>query len=253
MTATQNETTEFNTGGINLFRLMDDTGAAIAFFDRNPELVNTAVQYQTPLMVAAKKGNVDVARALLAKGADPSAKSLYDVTALHCAANPYHDDEVAARGMIRLLVGAGADPNARTWDGATPLHCAAANGAVALAEELAACGAVTLLVDNHGETPAMRVPLDCREWDAGFNDRLNTIARQKLADLAAEAELKRNNLAEPVSLAFLRSLRQGNRLGLRHRPVATARRRHRAADPGKTVNGEKSCGVTEPSLGRQKA
>ena len=69
----------------------------------------------TPLIHAAEFGELEMAKILLAAGADINATNNKGMTALHFAASA----EIA-----RFLIGAGADPNARTVGGETPAQTA---------------------------------------------------------------------------------------------------------------------------------
>lgn len=73
-----------------------------------------------PLLInAAKSGNLELAKALLIRGAKPAAHDADGRTALHHAAR------AGRRELASLLDEAGADPNARDDLGQTPLHAAA--------------------------------------------------------------------------------------------------------------------------------
>ena len=63
--------------------------------------------------------DLDVVRALLAKGADPDIQNEDGETALHLAASCAHDAKLA-----QFLIDFGADPNIKNDDGDTPLICA---------------------------------------------------------------------------------------------------------------------------------
>jgi uncharacterized protein len=79
--------------------------------------------------------SVDVARVLVAHGADVKSVAKYGLTPLHCA---------AGRGdasLVRYLLDEGADVNASYESGETPLHCAAARGDTAVVRLLLARGA----------------------------------------------------------------------------------------------------------------
>ena len=70
----------------------------------------------TPLFAAIFGGHNDVAKFLIAKGADVNAKDMAGQTPLHCACE--HGNKDGAE----LLIAKGADVNARDYGGATPLH-----------------------------------------------------------------------------------------------------------------------------------
>ena len=73
---------------------------------------------ETPLILAAERGDAPLARALLGAGADAAAASYSGWTALHGAA------ESGSVPVIELLAAAGADVSARAESGKTPLDIA---------------------------------------------------------------------------------------------------------------------------------
>jgi ankyrin repeat protein len=91
----------------------------------------------TPLHLAAFFGAVDTARALLNKGASPSARSTNAMQnlPLHAAAAGRH------AAIVALLIEHGAPVDARQHGGWTALHAAAQNGDLAMAEILISAGA----------------------------------------------------------------------------------------------------------------
>lgn len=103
-----------------------------------------------PLALAAYFGQRGAVELLLRHGADVRAVARNDfgVTALHAAlAGP--DPDVA-----RLLVAAGADVNARQSGNSTPLHSTAANGYLELTHLLLERGADPQARNAAGRTPA---------------------------------------------------------------------------------------------------
>lgn len=99
----------------------------------------------------------DVARLLIAAGADVTQVDAHGATALHASAlcDPYADE------LRPLLVEAGADVNARNSRGSTPLHDAVLRFAssaldfsdVGAVMELLALGADPSIADHEGRTP----------------------------------------------------------------------------------------------------
>jgi uncharacterized protein len=106
----------------------------------------------TVLHYAAFFGGGDVARRLLAAGADPDLRSRNDfsVMPIHSAVAGRHADVVDA------LLEAGADPNVAQRHGYTPLHGAAEHGDDAIVVRLLVAGAAADAVDDEGLTPADR-------------------------------------------------------------------------------------------------
>lgn len=104
---------------------------------------------RTPLMYALERGDEAMAEALIAHGADVAiADTKYRMTAWHF---------LAQRGTSRLarcLLDKGADINAVEINGATLLHGAAFHGNRALVEFLLSRGASTALRDGTGNTAA---------------------------------------------------------------------------------------------------
>ena len=75
----------------------------------------------TPLMVAAREGQVDAAKLLIRYGSNVDARSANQRTALHMAADAWWSEEVKT---VEVLLEAGADPSATDEKGTTPLDSA---------------------------------------------------------------------------------------------------------------------------------
>jgi Ankyrin repeats (3 copies) len=101
----------------------------------------------TPLHVAAFKGNLSSASAVLAAGADVNARQKNGNSALHLDAYNGHKE------MVELLLANKADVNSREDNFATPLHIAALKGYKVVVELLLASGAEAAAKDNDGRTP----------------------------------------------------------------------------------------------------
>lgn len=102
---------------------------------------------ETLLDVAAKYGRMEIARALIRKGADVNATQAGDWTPLHYAAGDGHPQ------MVRLLLEHGAKVNARTDMGATALHMAAGMNYREIVSLLIAKGADVNAKDAAGYPP----------------------------------------------------------------------------------------------------
>ena len=110
------------------------------------------------LMVAARSGNVEITRLLLAKGADVNAKNNDGETVLMRAmlewGRPLPPEE-QKYNVIPILLGHGADVNAKDKDGWTALMYAANRGYFAMVQTLLAKGADVNAKNNDGRTALM--------------------------------------------------------------------------------------------------
>jgi ankyrin repeat protein len=129
----------------------------------------------TPLIRAAKSGDVEAVKLLLAHGAMPDLPNNLGITPLMSAAG-IGSTTLDIRGRFRneqmclevgkLLLAAGADVNARRDNGQTALHGAAQWGWTQYAKQLAASGAQLEAKDRNGATP-----LDIATGKAGITGR----------------------------------------------------------------------------------
>ncbi len=104
--------------------------------ENSPDLLNAKDQGgSTPLHNAAGRGEMAVAKFLLANGADINSRARQGFTPLHNAAR------FDQKGMIELLLAHHAEVNSKSPEGVTPLHLAAAKGFLSLTETLLANGA----------------------------------------------------------------------------------------------------------------
>lgn len=113
----------------------DRQNAAVAMLDsgaRADDRMGSA--HYTPLMVAAEKGNLTMAQALLQYGAKVDARNAGGLTALMIAAARNHDS------LVTLLLKAGADPELRDEGGNTALALARAGNAARAEKALEAKG-----------------------------------------------------------------------------------------------------------------
>jgi len=116
----------------------------------------------TPLLRAAKAGDTEVVKVLLAKGADPKLSTKFGMTPLMGAAGlgTKEEDttgrkktEPEAIASIQLCLDAGADVNAADNQGETALHGAAQKGWDQVVKFLADHGAKLDVKDKKGRTP----------------------------------------------------------------------------------------------------
>jgi ankyrin repeat protein len=122
----------------------------------------------TPLLLAAKFLELDIARQLVAAGADPRAALADRTTALMLAAGLFEQGplfdrrerildqpdtgEAAALDMVQWVLGLGGDVNATNARGDTALHGAAARGYRTVVQALIAGGAQVSITNAKGAT-----------------------------------------------------------------------------------------------------
>jgi ankyrin repeat protein len=110
----------------------------------------------TGLHAAAFSYDADIARELIADGADIRARNRRGAEPLHAAATGVPGsmtwDPTRQQDLICYLIAAGADPNALAAGGVTPLHRAVRNRCSAAVEALLGAGADPRLQNNGGST-----------------------------------------------------------------------------------------------------
>lgn len=116
---------------------------------KNGADINARDKYgASPLMTAARWGNIPMVQFLLRNGATPDQpRSEAGRTALHVACAYYGGMQIC-----KALIASGADVNAVTQKGETPLMLAATNGKADVVELLLQQGADKQKKDNSGKT-----------------------------------------------------------------------------------------------------
>lgn len=105
-------------------------------------------QGETPLYVAAEKGEIEMARLLIARRADAKTRTPNGETVLHAASM------IESTALTAELINAGAEVNAANRDGETPLQWAALTGTFLAVKALADAGADLNVQDTRlGNTP----------------------------------------------------------------------------------------------------
>jgi ankyrin repeat protein len=177
-----------NTTSVQLIRTLLDQGAnpdaQLKLFppyravgpDRGADMMLTIGA--TPLLRAAKAGDVEAVRLLLEHGANPNLPNIQGITPIMAAAG-LGSNEIDTRGRFKtqpdlvacvdLLVKAGADVNAHDNNGATALHGAALFGYDEVVKDLVAHNADVNAKDKKGMTP-----LDAAMGRAGGHGRGGT-------------------------------------------------------------------------------
>jgi ankyrin repeat protein len=125
-----------------------DIAAVQALLKQNPDLVSSKDENQnTPLYLAAWRGQTAIAELLLANGADLEARNAQGSTPLSIAAGS------GRREMAELLLAHKAEVNVRNQWGETPLIKAAAEGYTEVVEVLLANKADVNARSESGQTP----------------------------------------------------------------------------------------------------
>lgn len=118
--------------------------------DDRGDLDDRGLDGYAPLHLAAEFGQLEVARQLLGRGADPNAVSMNELraTPLHSAIVTGHRDTAS------LLLALGASPNSIQRGGVTALHLAARRGDEAVVDMLLLRGADATRKTDDGKTAA---------------------------------------------------------------------------------------------------
>ena len=154
-------------------------------------LASPAQDLNEELWAAARKGNVEAVKALLAKGVDVNAKTQYGATALSYAADKGHTE------VVRVLLEHGADVNVRDkFYGATPIVWASNRGYTDI---------VTALLDKgaDGKDDALTIGVSEGHIDIVkvVLDRGGVKAETLSAALTRALKNKRNEIAELLKKA----------------------------------------------------
>uniref|UniRef100_A0A673HU37 BRCA1-associated RING domain protein 1-like n=2 Tax=Sinocyclocheilus rhinocerous TaxID=307959 RepID=A0A673HU37_9TELE len=113
----------------------------------NPAYMKRNHNGETPLHLAAIKGDVEEVRKLLAQGADPNLKDNAGWTPLHEACNLGH------LGVVEELLQQGALLNTPGYQNDSPLHDAVRNGQIAVVKILVERGASQSVLNMFGLQP----------------------------------------------------------------------------------------------------
>lgn len=176
---------------INQAAWADAQGRAAADGQDRPH-TSSAPQHSEPngasaLMRAARRGDTEAVRALLAGGAEINRRNGNGGTALMYAAVGGHTE------IVDLLIRHGADVDARGTNGWGALMVACAKGYVPIVERLLAAGADADLPDVYGWTPLMRAIYEQRQ----------AVARELLSESDVELDAVNDHGSSALHLAAI--------------------------------------------------
>ena len=164
------------------------------------------------LHAAARSGRVEVARLLLAHGANPDEINDKKNTPLWFAAQSPAKPASNRIAVMKLLLDAGADIHRRCEDGMTALHFAAWRGPVEVVEYLLSRGARNWIMDDSGKKP-----LDCAR------ERSVAADKEEIVALFSGPRVKDANFKAAIRAMEAGDLEGMKRILAEHPYLATAR------------------------------
>ncbi len=153
----------------------------------------------SPLQAAALRGDVEIARFLLERGADLNYRGAWDRPAAVIAATSAY-----SAGMTELLLSRGADPNATDGNGHTPLYEVAASYRFDVLETLIRAGADVNFRAPDGSTPLHQA--------AGRNSDAEPRAIHTLVQHGAKLDAQDNRGFTPLHAALERTMADAARM-----------------------------------------
>ena len=123
--------------------------SAMENYSNSPDTVESSSEEDrnnTPLHIAAEKGDVESIQRLIRQGHDINDRNSFGETPLHLAASEGH------LNAVKALLRVGADANAVDREGDTPLHMSSLDEHHEVSNELIKAGAKDNIVNIYGQT-----------------------------------------------------------------------------------------------------
>ena len=185
--------------GLHLAATSGQAKVVEALLARGVKLDGRDAEGNTPLLAALAAGRLDMADALLDKGADVTLANKGGATALHLAAGlPRTADAAALKALLAKLFARKAVVGAKTAEGEIPLHYAARAGNAEAVSALLDQKSPVDVISTQGQTPLMCVITMSKYESAAAEE----ICRMLLA-AGASPKLSTRLIGTPAQYALL--------------------------------------------------
>ncbi|XP_050684146.1 ankyrin repeat domain-containing protein 12 isoform X3 [Leptidea sinapis] len=158
---------------------------------------------ETPLHVAAIRGDHEQVRKIINQGQDPNVTDFAGWTPLHEACN------YGWLQVVAVLVSCGANVNAKGLDDDTPLHDAATSGNLKMVKFLIEHGAQPFAKNSQGKSPADYAAPHVQEYLQSLKDNARAAHNTKTRDDSTKKIGNASTTSEACKRSNMESLAQG--------------------------------------------